>query len=106
MELMAAAQMQLSAQQRIIVDTTAPAIKVYPSQNGVEWVASDDNLDPRGVRLQCKWPSSREWTTVNDRAFRTSDRFAWKLDPGRVLEVRVIVKDKAGHETVSRSKDR
>ena len=92
---------ELSPQQRIIVDTTAPQVKVLPSNNGVEWQASDDNLDPRGITLQCKWPSSREWTTVTDRAFRTSDRFAWKLEPGKVLEVRVMAKDRAGHESVS-----
>jgi len=92
---------ELSAQQRIIVDTTVPAVKIYASNNGVEWVATDENMDPRGVTLQCKWPSSREWTTVNDRAFRTADRFAWRLDPGKVLEVRVLARDKAGHESVS-----
>lgn len=92
---------ELSPQQRIVIDTTPPAVKVYPSNNGVEWDATDDNLDPRGVTLQCKWPTSREWTTVTDRAFRTKDRFAWKLDPGKVLEVRVIARDRAGHETSS-----
>lgn len=92
---------ELSAQQRIIVDTTAPAVKIYASNNGVEWVATDENMDPRGVTLQCKWPTSREWTNVTDRAFRTADRFAWRLDPGKVLEVRVLAKDKAGHETSS-----
>jgi hypothetical protein len=92
---------ELSSQQRIIIDSTVPVVKIYPSNNGVEWVATDENLDPRGITLQCKWPSSREWTTVTDRAFRTSDRFAWRLDPGKVLDVRVIAKDKAGHETVS-----
>ena len=78
-----------------------PVLKVYPSNNGVEWVATDENLDARGVTLQCKWPTGREWTTVTDRAFRTSDRFAWRLEPGKVLEVRVLAKDKAGHESVS-----
>jgi len=92
---------ELSAQQRIIVDTTVPSVKIYASNNGVEWVATDENLDPRGITLQCKWPTSREWTNVTDRAFRTADRFAWRLDPGKVLEVRVLAKDKAGHETVS-----
>lgn len=92
---------ELSAQQRIIVDTTAPQVKLYASGNGVEWTASDENLDPRGVTLQCKWPSSREWTTVNDRAFRTADRFAWRLEQGKVLEVRVSVRDRAGHESSS-----
>ena len=92
---------ELSAQQRIIVDTTGPVVKLYATNNGVEWVATDENLDPRGVTLQCKWPASREWTTVTDRAFRTSDRFAWRLDPGKVLEVRVLAKDRAGHDSFS-----
>jgi hypothetical protein len=92
---------ELSAQQRIIVDTTGPTVKLYATNNGVEWVATDENLDPRGITLQCKWPASREWTTVTDRAFRTSDRFGWRLDPGKVLEVRVLAKDRAGHDSFS-----
>ena len=84
----------------------SPGEDLRRRNNGVEWVATDDNLDPRGVTLQCKWPASREWTTVTDRAFRTSDRFAWKLDPGKVLEVRVLAKDQAGHETVLAARSR
>jgi hypothetical protein len=91
----------LSPQQRIIIDTTPPQIRLTPTYNGVEWVASDENLDPRGVTLQCKWPSSTEWTTITERQFRATDRYAWKLDPGKVLEVRVLAKDRAGHEAVA-----
>ena len=92
---------ELSPQQRIVIDTTPPLVRVYPTQNGVEWSASDDNLDPREVTLECKWPTSREWTKVTDRAFRTADQYAWKLPPGKVLEVRVTVRDRAGNEGVS-----
>ena len=91
----------LAPQQRIILDTTPPVVKVYPSNTGVEWVATDDNLDTRGVTLQCKYPASPEWTTVTERGFRTSDRYNWQLPPGKVLEVRVQVRDKAGNEGVS-----
>jgi len=91
----------LRPEQRIVVDATAPQVRIYPSNNGVEWVASDDNLDPRGVTLQCKWPTSRDWTAVTDREFRPSDQYAWRLPPGKVLEVRVLARDRAGHEGVS-----
>lgn len=92
---------ELSPQRRVIIDTTPPLVRLYASQSGVEWSASDDNLDPREVSLECKWPTSREWTKVTDRAFRTTDQYAWKLPPGKVLEVRVVVRDRAGNEGVS-----
>jgi hypothetical protein len=92
---------ELTPQQRIVVDTTPPVVRVQPSNNGVEWIVSDDNLDSRGVTLQCKWPGSREWTTVTDRAFRTADRYAWQLQPGKVLEARVLAKDRAGNSGIS-----
>src|SRR5262249_42395607 len=61
----------------------------------------DDNLDPRYVTLQCKWPTSAEWTTITDKTFRASDSYAWKMPPGKVLEVRVLARDRAGNEGVS-----
>lgn len=76
---------ELSPQQRIVIDTTPPLVRVFPTQNGVEWGASDDNLDPRDVELECKWPTSREWTKVTDRQFRAADQYAWRLPPGKVL---------------------
>ncbi len=92
---------ELTPQQRIVIDTTPPLVKIYPSNNGVEWVATDDNLDARGITLQCKWPTSTEWSTVTDRAFRATDRFAWQLQPGKVLEVRLLSRDRAGNEGLS-----
>src|SRR5262249_50858195 len=92
---------ELSPQQRVVIDTTPPQVKIYATNNGVEWSASDDNLDPREVTLECKWPTSREWTKVPDRQFRAADQYAWKLPPGKVLEVRVTARDRAGNEGVS-----
>ncbi|WP_439632223.1 hypothetical protein [Gemmata sp.] len=92
---------ELTPQQRIVIDATPPAVRLQPSNNGVEWRTTDDNLDPAGVTLQCKWPTSQEWTTVTERAFRASDTYAWKLPPGKVLEVRVQARDRAGNEGVS-----
>lgn len=90
---------------RVIIDTTPPRVQLAPLGNGVEWRATDDNLDPAGVTLQCKWPTSSEWTTIknqnSDRSFKTVDSYAWKIPQGKFLDVRVIAKDRAGHEGVS-----
>ena len=50
--------------------------------NGVEWVATDDNLDPQGISLECKWPTDAKWTPIRDKQFRASDSYAWKMPPG------------------------
>jgi hypothetical protein len=86
---------------RAIVDTVPPRVQLAPLGNGVEWVATDDNLDPRYVTLECKWPAGAEWTKITDRPLRAADSYGWKLKPGQVLEVRVIAKDRAGNEGVS-----
>jgi hypothetical protein len=96
---------ELGPQMRAVIDTLPPRVDLVAVGNGVEWRATDDNLDPRGVILQCKWPTSSEWTTINDKAsdpgFKASDSYAWKMPPGKVLEVRVKARDRAGHEGVS-----
>lgn len=92
---------ELSPQQRIVVDTTPPVVRLVPTNSGVEWRATDDNLDPGGLELECKWPTSRDWTKVTERAFRATDSYGWKLPAGKVLEVRVTARDRAGNEGVS-----
>jgi hypothetical protein len=86
---------------RAIIDTVPPRVQLAALGNGVEWLATDDNLDPRYITLQCKWPTSAEWTTITDKALRPSGDYAWKMPPGKVLEVRVLAKDRAGNEGVS-----
>lgn len=90
----------LTPQQRVVIDTTPPSIRLTPTSNGVDWVVTDDNLDPRGITLKCRWPG-REWMTVNERPLRPVDRFAWQLPSGKVLEVRLEAEDRAGHKSIS-----
>jgi hypothetical protein len=91
----------LAPEVRAIIDTTPPRVQLAPVGNGVEWLATDDNLDPRYITLQCKWPTSADWTTITDRTFRAADSYAWKMPPNKVLEVRVLARDRAGNEGVS-----
>jgi hypothetical protein len=95
---------ELAPQMRIIIDSTPPTVRLFAAGNGVEWSAQDDNLDtrdPKAVTLECRWAKGGAWQKVTTRTFRTADRYAWTLQPGEVLEVRVTVKDRAGHEGVS-----
>ncbi|MCS7020235.1 MAG: hypothetical protein NZU63_00230 [Gemmataceae bacterium] len=92
---------ELAPQQRIIIDTTPPLVRLVAIGTGVEWQVSDEHLDPRGVQLQCRWPGTRDWTTVTDRAFRPTDRYQWQLPAGKTLEVRVVARDRAGNTGVS-----
>src|SRR5205823_1757897 len=95
---------ELTPQIRIVIDTTPPTVRLHATGNGVEWSASDENLDtrdPKAVTLECRRAGGGNWQKVTDRSFRTTDHFAWQLRPGDVLEVRVRVKDRAGHEGVS-----
>jgi hypothetical protein len=96
----------LAPEIRTIIDTTPPRVQLAAVGNGVEWVATDDNLDPRSIRLECRWPTSSDWTPVApataaaDR-FRPADNYAWKMPPGKVLEARVLARDRAGNEGYS-----
>ena len=85
----------------VTIDTTVPVVRLVAGANGVEWAATDDNLDGRKVELQCKFPHWTEWKTLSDRPFKPADSYAWKLQPGQVLDVRVLAKDKAGNEGFS-----
>lgn len=96
---------ELAPQVRAVIDTVPPRVQIGAVGNGVEWMATDDNLDPSGVKLECKWPTSANWTVINDRPsdlrFKAADSYAWKMPPGKVLEVRVKARDRAGNEGVS-----
>ncbi len=97
---------EIGPQVRAIIDTTPPRVQLAAIGNGVEWNATDDNLDPQGIVLQYKWPTSNDWTTINDKPtdpkFRPADTFAWKVPAGsKPFEVRVLARDRAGNEGVS-----
>jgi hypothetical protein len=92
---------KLAPQVRAVIDTVPPRVQIAAVGNGVEWLATDDNLDPAGVKLECKWPTSANWTAINDPHFKAADSYAWKMPPGKVLEVRVKARDRAGNEGIS-----
>jgi hypothetical protein len=81
----------------VTIDTTPPTVRIAAAGNGVKWEAEDSNLDSRYIILEAKLPTWTEWRTVNDRTFKSADTYAWKLNPGQSLEVRVTAKDKAGN---------
>jgi hypothetical protein len=93
---------------RVIFDTRPPAVTLDPLGNfGVQWKISDDNGDATAIRLECRWQNgSDKWHEVRmARSFALKDDYTWaslKQD-NRTLEVRVVAKDKAGHESVSRT---
>lgn len=93
---------EMSPEKRVVIDTIPPSVRVIPAGNGVEWVATDDYLDPRSVTLECKWPTDTKWTKIEEntsgKPFKAADRYAWQLQPGKTLEVRVSAKDRAGNK--------
>ena len=96
---------QFQAQHRVVIDTVPPSVRVAPVGNGVEWDATDENLDPRSVTLECKFPSDAKWYAVppvRGDTFKASDKYAWQLKPGQQLDVRVRAEDRAGNKGVSR----
>ena len=92
---------ELAPMLSVVIDTTPPAVRLSAIGNGVEWSASDDNLDPRYVTLQAKFENWTEWQTIKHRQFKTTDSHAWKLQSGQILEVRVLARDRAGNEGYS-----
>jgi hypothetical protein len=92
---------ELTPQQRIVIDTTPPQIRLSPISNGVEWIVTDENLDPRGTTLKCRWPGSRDWMAVTGHQFGPVDRFTWPVQAGKTLEVQLEAKDRAGHRSLS-----
>lgn len=93
----------LTPLRRLIVDTRPPVVKVMAAGTGIEWVVEDENLGTDAVTLQVRWQGGREWTNRTPRDFRPRDGYSWtRADLKEPLEVRVLARDRAGLETVSR----
>ena len=45
---------ELSSMLAVSIDTTPPVVRIAAGANGVKWEATDDNLDPRNVKLEAK----------------------------------------------------
>lgn len=94
----------LTGQYRIIFDTRPPLVRIAASgATGVEWSVEDENLKPDGVQLEVRYQGRQQWTTITPRTFNPRDRYTWAAIPqDKVLEVRVVGRDKAGLEMASR----
>jgi hypothetical protein len=95
---------EITAQYRYVFDTRPPLVRLAAvGAAGVEWSVEDENLAPDGVQLEVRWQGTSKWTPVNRRALAARDRYTWNADEiKRVLEVRVVGRDRAGLEMASR----
>jgi len=89
----------LTPQFRIAFDTRPPLVRAVATANTtVSWTAEDENISADSVRVDVKYPNMQEWSPVGVRAFGARDSYTWKDIPsGKVLEVRITAKDRAGH---------
>mgnify|MGYP005843389207 CR=1 FL=1 len=94
----------LAPHYRIIVDTVPPLIRLEPLGNsGIRWNVEERNPDPDGVKLEVRWQGSTKWLPISPRPLGLNDRYIWQgLSPNKPLEVRLVVKDRAGLEMASR----
>jgi hypothetical protein len=90
----------IGAQYRVVFDTRPPLVRAATAgPTTIEWDVQDDNLKADGVEVQARWLGQQQWSAVSPRPFAARDRYTWNgLDAGRQLEVRIVARDRAGHE--------
>ena len=72
---------QLVEQKRVVFDRTPPRIQsVRPvtandGSPGIEWEVTDDNLDPRGIRLEFRWDGQGRYEPIDRNVFGLLDEF-------------------------------
>ena len=105
----------LTPQRRVVVDTRPPLVRAAQlGRAGLQWQVQDENLGAGAVRLEARWVRDSQnpdasfdgakFVPITPRGFtpKPVDQYTWtELKPGDVLEVRVVGRDKAGHETPS-----
>lgn len=90
---------------RVTFDTKPPSVNLTTlGVNGVQWTATDENLDSASIKLEVRWTGETRWHPVTTKNFAAKDEYNWPsiTRTSQTLEVRVLAKDKAGHEGVSR----
>lgn len=97
----------LAAHRRVVVDTHPPQVRIAAAGAlGVEWEVTDENPKPDSVELQVRWVGQRNYVAHSPRRFGLRDRYTVtgsNIPTARQpLEVRVVARDRAGHEGVSR----
>lgn len=96
----------LSPQYRIVFDTRPPLVRVArKGQSTIEWDVTDEYLAATdGLTLEGRWVGEAKFIALKPRGFspKARDSYSWNnLKPGEQLEVRIVARDKAGHETPS-----
>lgn len=99
---------QLTEQRRVVIDKTPPKVLLFRQSvsgdgaPGVEWDVSDDYMDPKGIKLEFKWPEMSRFDPIDRNVpFSPRDSRHWQLKQNDRMQVRLIAIDRAGNKTVS-----
>jgi hypothetical protein len=98
------AEADLRPEWRVTFDTKPPVLTVRQAEpTRLEWDAADDHLAAAPIVVETRWPGGGKWKPV-ERKFPAIGGYTWTgLKENDPLEVRVIARDKAGLESVSRT---
>jgi len=88
---------------RVIVDTTAPDIRLKPMRLeanqhvGVSWTIDEPNPDLKTLQVKLKTKQERGWHELNVRQ-AIEGKIDWPTDPGDDYVVEVSLMDRAGNQ--------
>ncbi len=95
----------LRPQWRVIFDTKPPVVRVSRlGTTGIDWDVVDDNLKADSIQIEARFVDVAKFSVVTPKNFhaKARDSYTWTYIPQNVpMEVRIVARDKAGHETVS-----
>jgi hypothetical protein len=99
---------QLTEQRRVVFDRTPPRVlSLRPSVSadgapGIEWDVADDHMDPKGIKLEFKWPEMTRFEPIDRNVpFGPRDSRHWQLKANDRMQVRLVATDRAGNRTES-----
>lgn len=99
---------RLMEQRRVVIDRSPPRVNSVRSvisadgAPGLEWDVSDDNLDPKGIALEFRWPEMARFEPIDKGTlFSARDHRHWQMRAGDRMMVRVVAKDRAGNRVES-----
>lgn len=92
---------------KVLVDTKPPTLVLEPDGRrgtvaAVRWEVRDENLDPRSLVVEYHAEGVREWRKVPIRKFALIGSQQWDVGTADAVQVRAVVADKAGNETVAK----
>ena len=99
---------QLTEQRRVVIDKTPPKVLSFRSSLsadgalGVEWDVADDHIDPKGIKLEFKWPEMSRFDSIDRNVpFKARDSRHWQMKTNDRMQVRLTAIDRAGNKSVS-----